>query len=161
MLDRMPRLAAKDHDVLEATLVDKETGEVHRFAGQMQTIAAPEPGRPHRRRGREHQMFVLLDTHRIRQLELTRQEHRVFWCVVDHLQKESGRSRITTGEIIEQCGMHPSNTKAALGSLRRRQLVIRERNGVWVVNPWLLYAGSAADWETDTAEYPEPEWSRA
>jgi len=107
-------------------------------------------------------MFGLADLERIADLELTNQEQRVFWTIARALTKDSGSiARIATSEIAERTGIHKSNVASTLASLRRRNIITRERVGVWVVNPWIMYAGSAEDWETATAEAPEPEWSRS
>lgn len=137
--------------------VNTETGEVIEIAGQVALT-----GRKHQRKQRRHKMFGLADLERIADLELTQQEQRVFWTIARALTKDSGSiARIAPGEIAERTGMHKSNVSAALASLRRRNIISRERNGVWIVSPWIMYAGSAEDWETATEEAPEPEWSRS
>lgn len=107
-------------------------------------------------------MFALVDSDYMSRLELTQQESRVFWAIAGALAKDSGSiAKIGTGVIAEQTGMLYSNVGAALTSLKKRNIIARESVGVWVVSPWLMYAGSAEDWEAATADAPEPEWSRS
>lgn len=137
--------------------VSVETGEVIEIAGHVTTT-----GRKHQRKQRRHRMFGLADLERIADLELTQQEQRVFWTIARALTRDSGSvARIATSEIAEKTGMHKSNVSTTLASLRRRNIVSRERTGVWLVSPWIIYAGSAEDWEAATADAPEPEWSRS
>lgn len=107
-------------------------------------------------------MFALVDMSRMSELVLTTTESRVLWCICDSLSKGSGSiARIGTGEIAERTGILSQNVSKTLRSLRDRRIITRERNGVWAVNPWLIYAGSAEDWEAATDGHPEPEWSRS
>lgn len=106
-------------------------------------------------------MFTLVDNPRMAELELTVAESRVFWAIASGLSKGSGSTaRITTGEIADTLGMLQPNVSKAIRSLRDRRIIHRERNAVWQLNPWLIFAGSAEDWETATDDAPEPEWSR-
>ena len=137
--------------------INTETGEVIEIAGHVAT-----QGRAHRKKQRRHPMFALVDLARMSQLELTKNESRVYRCIVNAMSKDSGSiARIATGEIADTTGIHPSNVSAVLSSLKKRRIITRERHAVWAVNPWLMYAGSAEDWEAATADAPEPEWSRA
>lgn len=137
--------------------VNADTGEVIDIVGQL----AAQQGRAHRKKQRRHQMFALVDLARMSQLELTKNESRVYWCIVNALAKDSGSiARIGTSEIAEITGIHPSNVSAVLLSLKNRLIIDRQRIGVWAINPWLMYAGSAEDWEAATDGHPEPEWSR-
>lgn len=137
--------------------VNAETGEVIDITGQLAGT-----GRPHRKKQRRHKMFALVDSDYMSRLELTQQESRVFWAIAGALAKDSGSiAKIGTGVIAEQTGMLYSNVGAALASLKKRNIIARESVGVWVVSPWLMYAGSAEDWEAATADAPEPEWSRS
>lgn len=136
--------------------VNTETGEVIEIAGQ---IAAQ--GRRHQKKQRRHPVFALVDMSRLTDLELTQHESKVFWAIADSLTKDSGSiARIGTGEIAERVSLAYSNVGAALTSLKRRRIIRRERVGVWAINPWLIYAGSAEDWETATEAAPQPEWTR-
>lgn len=140
--------------------VNRETGEVIDITGHVAIEAAQ--GRRHRRKERSHGMFTLVDPVRMHQLELTQHEARVLWAVAGALTKDSGSiARIGTGEIAEAADMLYSNVGAALGSLKKRRILRRERIGVWWINPWLMFAGTADDWEDATDAAEQPEWSRA
>ena len=162
MLEPMPRLRSAKATVIEGGLVHHTTGEVFDLTGaRLEMMPDKKPGRPNAKKQRRHPMFALIDTPRMAMLELTIQEQRVFWCILGHLSKDTGKSRVGTSEIAVQTAMHYSNVGATLGSLKKRHIIFREHVGVWIVNPWIAYAGSVDDWEADTTDFPQPEWSRS
>lgn len=147
------------HKPMEGQGVNRTTGEVIDITGH---VAVEAGGRKHRRKERSHNVFTLVDNPRMAQLELTQQESRVFWAICSALRKDDGSlARIGTGELSERTGMLPSNVSTTIASLKRRRIVQRERVGVWRINPWLLFAGSAEDWETETEDAPQPIWNRS
>lgn len=162
MLSGMPRIRPSKSTIIEGHAVHAESGEVIDLAGaRFESVQDAQPGRAHKQKERSHPMFALIDTQKVGKLELTIQEQRVFWCVVGHLSKDTGKSRVGTGEIAEETGMLVSNVGTTLTSLKRRRILFRERIGVWIVNPWIAYAGSVVDWEADTTEFAQPKWSRS
>lgn len=147
------------HKPIEGHAVIPSTGEIIDIHGHTVEKAG---GRKHQRKGRSHSVFTLVDNPRMAQLELTQQESRVFWTIASALRKDDGSlARIGTGEIADRTGMLASNVSTAIASLKRRRIVDRERIGVWRINPWLLFAGSAEDWELETEDAEQPEWARA
>ena len=137
--------------------MNEATGEVIGITGQLD----PTAGRRHRKSQRRHTVFLLTDHPRMHQLDLTGQQWRAFWAVVSVMHKDSGTlARVNTGEVAETAEMSTSQASSVLTSLVSRRVLIRAGLGVWKVNPWLVYAGSAEDWETATDETPEPQWER-
>jgi hypothetical protein len=133
------------------------TGEVLDLVGKLD----PTAGRKHRKAQRRHTVFLLTDHPRMHQLNLTGQQWRVFWATVGVMHKDSGSiARISTGEIAKIAEMSSSQASTVLSSLVARRIIDRTGPGVWAVNPWLVYAGSAEDWEAATDAHPEPEWNR-
>ena len=138
--------------------VNADTGEVIDIVGKLDQTA----GRKHRTSERSHQVFLLTDHPQMHRLDLTGSQWRIFWAVVGVMHKDSGSlARVNTGEVAKTTGMSTSQASTVLTSLVSRRILDRAGLGVWNVNPWLVYAGSAADWEAATDGHPKPEWSRA
>ena len=65
---------------------------------------------------------------------------------------------MSTGELADALGWHPANTSRGLSGLVRRGILIRERQGVWRVNPLLMSRQAVEKWQLERDGSPKIDW---
>lgn len=116
--------------------------------------------RTKRRKGwRMH--VALLDIDVMIRLELTGYEHRVLFGLAAYIPERGGiEARTTATELAAQLNTSPQYVSKILKALQDRRIVKRVRNGVYEINPWVLYNGDFSSWNAEADEWPEPIWRR-
>jgi len=151
--------------------VDQDTGEVkQKLKIQEPDLEEPGPvrGRPARgstrtrvsrgRKRRVSQAFAQVDLESIGMLDLSRQEYRVFSCLLSKVDP-TGEIRVTNMYLARSAGMSESNVSKTMRVLRERNIVIAEGYGVWRINAWIAWVGEWKKWGKAVADDPEPTWT--
>jgi hypothetical protein len=148
----MPR-RWRQHEVKGARLTNKETGEV--IEGDFSGLV---PVQSRRSKSGRRVKFMLVDIEAMPRLQMSKGEWSLFWNVVMHTNPETGEARVATAELAENLGWLPANTSRSLGRLRDRNILLRERQGVWRVNPLLLSRKQVEAWRVDMDTAPRIDW---
>lgn len=156
---------------LEEPDVDPDTGQVRRKLEIYEPdVEEPGPvrGRPTRgttrtrvsrgRKRRVSQAFAQVDLESIGMLDLSRQEYRVFSCLLSKVDP-TGEIRVTNMYLARSAGMSESNVSKTMRVLRERNIVIAEGYGVWRINAWIAWVGEWKKWGKAAADDPEPTWT--
>ena len=139
---------------------ERKIGEV---AEDGTTVMGPAPRAGNRRRAKKKgHRVALIDLDVLMRVEMTLAEWRVFTTIARHIPDRGGiEARVTVGEIADLIDMKQPNVSRVIADLVRRDLIIRgERQGVWYVNPHILYNGEFAEWNDILDNYIEPQVSR-
>lgn len=148
----MPR-RWRQHEVKGARLTNAETGEV--IEGDFTGLV---PVQPRRAKNRREIKFMLVDIEAMPRLQMSKGEWTLFWNVIKYVDRERGDARVSTAELAETIGWLPQNTSRALSKLRERNILIRERQGVWRVNPKLMSRSAVDKWQIDMESAPRIDW---
>lgn len=150
--NEMPR-RWRQHEVKGARLTNAETGEV--IEGDFSGLV---PVQPRRGKNGRRVKFMLVDIEAMPRLQMSKGEWSLFWNVVMHTNAETGEARVATAELAEMIGWNPANTSRSLGRLRDRNILLRERQGVWRVNPRLMSRKQVDKWQVDAEAAPRVDW---
>ena len=106
--------------------------------------------------------MALVDLDVFMQVELTNAEHQVFTAIARHIPDRGGiQARIGVGEIAEMLSMKQPSVSRVIKDLLARRIIRRVRQGVWDVNPHILYNGEFAEWNDALAYWHEPIYVRS
>lgn len=153
--DKMPQ-RWRQHEVKGARLTNRETGEV--IEGDFSGLV---PVQPRRAKNGRRVKFMLVDIEAMPRLQMSKGEWSLFWQVVMHTNPETGEARVSTNELAGTLGVAPANASRSLGRLRDRNILMRERQGVWVVNPRLMSRKQVEKWQADADAAPHIDWDGA
>lgn len=139
-----------------ATAVNKQTGELI----ELGDISGMSPAASRKKKTRKEIKFVMvaISLEAMPRLRMAKGEWTLFWTLVSYLDMERGQARVSTKELAEVIDRAPQDTSRALSNLRRRNIVIREAQGVWRINPHLLTRGTIEQWEIEMRDAPDIDW---
>lgn len=147
--------------------VTGETGKITnlaRYRGRNLTSGEPiEVELPKRRGGKARRKITMtmVDTDVMFRLEMVGSEQRVLWTLCKHVPRGGGStSFVQVSQIAEQLGVAQSHVSRVLKELRRRRIVVTERTGQHVINPWIMWNGSMDDWVDESERWAEPIYVR-
>ena len=94
-------------------------------------------------------------------IEMTDAEHRVFATIARYIPDRGGvEARVSVKEIAEKTGMLQPAVSRVIGNLVKRDIIFRVRQGVWEVNPHILYNGDFVEWNSVLDGYLQPKVKR-
>lgn len=137
----------------------RKIGEVE---GTGESVLAPRPSTGQRRKAaKKGHRVAMVDFDVFMHVEMTNAEHQVFATIVRHIPDRGGiQARVGVGEIAELLSMKQPNVSRVIKDLVARRIVKRIRQGVWEVNPHILYNGEFAEWNDSLAYWHEPIYTR-
>lgn len=143
-------------ELRNATAVNQGTGEVI----ELGDISGMAPAQSRRKKSRKEIKFVMvaISMDAMPRLNMAKGEWTLFWTLVSYLDLERGEARVSTKELAEKVDRFPQDVSRSLTRLRKRNILIRERQGVWRVNPHLLARGTVEQWEVDMRTAPTIDW---
>lgn len=124
-------------------------------------------GNPTRGRGRratkKGQRVTQVDMDVFMRVRLTQSELAVFATMARFIPDKAGvESRVHLKEVATLTGIAPQNVSRIVSALVERELLFRtETQGVWMLNPHVLYNGSFDEWNDVVDGYPQPMLERA
>ena len=144
----------REQEIKGATATNTETGELI----ELGDIRGHVPVAPRRPKNGRRVKFMLVDIEAMPRLQMSKGEWSLFWHVIQYTDPERGEARVSTGELAEALDWLPANTSRGLGRLRDRNILIRERQGVWRVNPRLMSRKQVEKWMADAEMAPPVDW---
>lgn len=137
----------------------RKIGEVE---GTGEAVMAPRPTTGQRRKAaKKGHRVAMVDFDVFMLVELTNAEHQVFAAIVRHIPDRGGvQSRVGVGEIAELLGMKQPSVSRVIKDLLDRRIIRRVRQGVWDVNPHILYNGEFTEWNDSLVYWHEPIYTR-
>jgi hypothetical protein len=144
----------RTQEIRDATGTDEKTGELI----ELGTITGMIPVVPRRGKARKEIKFMMIDIEAMPALKMSKGQWQLFWNIISFTDRERGEARVSTGELAKAMGWHSQNTSRALTELRERNIIIREGQGIWRVNPRLMSRKDVAKWELEMAEAPRIDW---
>lgn len=142
----------RETKIENVTAINPETGEVI----HLENLSGRVPITPKKKR--RELKFMLVDIEAMPELKMSQGLWSLFWQVVKFTDKERGEARVMTKELAEALGWTSQNTSRALGRLRKRGILLRINQGVWMVNPRLMSRKGVEKWELDMEEAPQIDW---
>lgn len=136
----------------KVTIYDEKTGEVISAHGEIEL-----PKRKGRLRRGRTRMFAMLDTERVRLLQMTGSEWQIFMQLFAAMNRETGQSRMQVREIGKELNMPESSVSRSLKNLLRRRIVFREGVGIYRLSSHLAYRGAGDEWDTAEMLQPAPD----
>lgn len=137
-----------------ATATNPANGELI----ELGTITGLVAQQQRRSKARREIRFVMIDIEAMPRLSMSKGEWSLFWLVVKRTDREAGECRVQTAELATDLDWLPNNVSRSLAKLRKRGILIKERAGVWRVNPQLMSRKSVDKWELDMKSAPEIDW---
>lgn len=136
--------------------MNQETGELI----ELGDISGMTPAQSRRKKSRREIKFVMvaISMDAMPRLIMAKGEWTLFWTLVSYVDMERGEARVSTKELAEKVGRFPQDVSRSLSRMVKRNIILRERQGVWRVNPHLLARGTIEQWEVDMRDAPEIDW---
>jgi DNA-binding transcriptional ArsR family regulator len=136
--------------------------QIGQVMGTGEPVLGPKPYTGQRRKAaKKGHRVAMVDFDLFMRVEMTNAEHQVYAAIVRHIPDRGGiESRIGVGEIAQMLGVKQPNVSRVIKDLLERNLIRRVRQGVWLVNPHLVYNGEFVEWNESLSHWDEPVYAR-